>query len=68
MSSSTTRLLEGRQVCVALRNGSRIDDCQLVSAGRMSTDTLWLFSNGADLFLPIDDVLDLWEAPATRAA
>jgi hypothetical protein len=68
MSRSTARLLEGRQVCLALRNGSRIDDCQLVSAGRISTDTLWLFSNGADVFVPIDEVLDLWEAPSTQAA
>jgi hypothetical protein len=68
MKSSTVRLLEGRQVCVALTNGSRIDDCQLVSAGRVSTDTMWLFSNGADLFISIDEVLDVWEAPATSRA
>jgi hypothetical protein len=68
MRRNTVRLLEGRQVCVALRNGSRIDDCQLVSAGRISTDTLWLFSNGADLFVSIDEVLDVWEAPGTTRA
>lgn len=68
MRSNTVQLLEGRQVCVALRNGSRIDDCQLVSAGRISTDTLWLFSNGADLFVSVDEVLDVWEAPATTQA
>ena len=68
MTSKTARELEGRQVCLALRNGSRIDDCQLVSAGRVSTETLWLFSNGADLFVSIDDVCDLWEAPATTRA
>jgi hypothetical protein len=68
MRSSTVQLLEGRQVCVALRNGSRIDDCQLVSAGRVSTETMWLFSNGVDLFVSIDEVIDVWEAPATRQA
>src|SRR5258708_7711577 len=68
MRSSTFRPLEGRQVCVALRNGSRIDDCQLVSAGRISTGTMWLFSNGADLFISIEEVLDVWEAPATSRA
>ena len=51
MTSKAAQALEGRQVCVALRNGCRIDDCQLVSAGRVSTGTLWLFSNGADLFV-----------------
>jgi hypothetical protein len=68
MRSGTVQSLEGRQVCVALSNGSRIDDCQLVSAGRVSTDTMWLFSNGADLFVSIDEVLDVWEAPAATQA
>ena len=68
MRTNPVRLLEGRQVCVALSNGSRIDDCQLVSAGRISTDTLWLFSNGADLFVSIGEVLDVWEAPGTTRA
>lgn len=68
MTSKTARELEGRQVCLALRNGCRIDDCQLVSAGRVSTETLWLFSNGADLFVSIDEVFDVWEAPATTRA
>jgi hypothetical protein len=68
MTSKTVQVLEGRQVCVALRNGSRIDDCQLVSAGRVSTGTLWLFSNGADLFVSTDEVFDVWEAPATTRA
>lgn len=62
MSSATLHSLEGSQVSVALRGGGRIDDCQLVSAGRSSTRTVWLFSNGADLFIELDDVIDVWEA------
>lgn len=61
MTNRTFHPFEGRQVCVALRNGSRIDDCQLVSAGRVSTETLWLFSNGLGVFVPIRQVIDLWE-------
>jgi hypothetical protein len=57
----TVRELEGRQVSVALRDGSRIDDCQLVSAGRGSTRTLWLY-DGQDLFVPLQQVIDLWES------
>ena len=53
--------LEGGKVCVALRDGSRIDDCQLVSAGRRGTSTLWLYS-GQDIFVPVDHVIDLWES------
>jgi hypothetical protein len=69
MTSRSFQSFEGRQVCVALRDGSRIDDCQLISAGGVCTATLWLFSNGMDVFVPSRQVLDMWEAPiAGRAA
>jgi hypothetical protein len=54
--------LEGRQVSVALDDGSRIDDCQLVSFGRQSVTTVWLVADGADVFIPVDRVVDIWEA------
>jgi hypothetical protein len=63
-STKGLQLLEGQQVSVALRNGARIDDCQLVSAGRATTTTLWLFSNGSDVFVSLGDVVDVWEAQA----
>jgi hypothetical protein len=56
------RALEGRRVGLAVRGGDRIDDCQLVSAGRGPGRTLWVFANGADSFVPLDDVVALWEA------
>lgn len=56
------RALEGRRVGLAVRGGQRIDDCQVVSVGRGTVQTVWLFANGADTFVPIDDVVDLWEA------
>jgi hypothetical protein len=56
------RTLEGRRVGLAVRGGDRIDDCQLVSAGRGPGRTLWVFANGADSFVPLDDVVALWEA------
>jgi hypothetical protein len=49
-------------VSVALADGSRIDDAELVSVGRARSRTLWLFSNGDDLFVPVDDVIELWAA------
>jgi len=55
------RLLEGRQVSVAVHGGTRLDGCQLVSAGRARVDTLWLFTNGQDVFIPCRDVIDVWE-------
>jgi hypothetical protein len=54
--------LEGRQVSLALRNGDRIDDAQLVSARRNRAGTLWLFTNGSDRFISVEDVIDVWEA------
>jgi hypothetical protein len=54
--------LEGRQVSVALDDGSRIDDCQLVSFGRHNVATVWLVADGADVFIPVDRVVDIWEA------
>ena len=33
-------------------DGSTIDDCELVSAGRRTT-TIWVLHEGADAFLPV---------------
>ena len=68
MTSRSLQMLEGRQVSVALRNGCRIDDCQLVSAPRARTGTLWLFSNGDDMFVSLADVTDIWEVVCTSRA
>ena len=68
MTSRSLQGMEGRQVSVALRNGNRIDDCQLVSAPRASTATVWLFSNGDDLFVSLADVIDIWEVACTAQA
>jgi hypothetical protein len=59
------RVLEGRRVGLALRGGDRIDDCQLVSAGRASLRTVWVFADGHDEFVSLDDVLALWELRAS---
>jgi hypothetical protein len=68
VTDTALQRLEGRQISVALRNGSRIDDCQLVSAPRASAETLWLFSNGDDLFVSVADVVDVWEQVCTGRA
>ena len=54
--------LEGRQVCLSLRDGSRIDDCELVSSGRKHAPKLWLYTNGEDVFVPHRNVVDVWES------
>ena len=59
--SSLIGHLEGRRVSLALADGSRLDDCELVSAGH-GAETLWLFVNGDDMFVPVAHVTDAWEA------
>ena len=54
-------VLEGQQVSIALRDGSRIDDCQLISVGRSGVHSMWIFTQGLDVFLPLDDLIDVWE-------
>jgi hypothetical protein len=39
-----------------------------VSAPRPRTATVWLFSNGDDLFVAVADVVDIWEVGCTRQA
>jgi len=59
--AAVSKGLEGYRVSIALVNGSRIDDCELISAGRRGDDRLWIYSNGADTFVSLADVADLWE-------
>ena len=55
------RSLEGRRVNLALRDGRRIDNCQLVSAGRPGLRTVWVYANDADAFVPLPEIVDLRE-------
>ena len=68
MTSATLRSLRGRQVNVALTDGTRIDDCLLLSSGRPSTSTVWLVSNGADVFVRREDVIAVWGVVDPRLA
>jgi hypothetical protein len=52
-------------VHIALADGSRIDDVALVSARSRS---VWVFVNGEDTFLPVDAIVEVWEAPIRTAA
>jgi hypothetical protein len=61
------RSLEGRCVCIALRDGTRIDDCQLVSCGRQAAGSMWVYSNGFDRFVDLCDVIELWESEPVLA-
>lgn len=60
------RSLEGHQVSLAFTDGSRIDDCELVSAPRGQLRRVWLCVGGMDLFVPVETIGDVWEPAATR--
>jgi len=55
------RHLEGHHVSVALADGSRLDDCELVSAGRGAAASIWVHDGIDDRILPAADIIDLWE-------
>lgn len=57
--------LEGRTVNVALADGSVLDRVPLVLARR---NTLWIVRDGEDIFVPLDRVVEVWDAPPFRAA
>jgi hypothetical protein len=52
--------LEGRRVNVALTDGSVMGPVPLVLARR---NTLWVVADGEDTFVPLDRVVNVWDAP-----
>jgi hypothetical protein len=62
--------LEGRHVSVAFMDGSRLDDCELVSTGHHGAQTLWLYANGTDVFAAAENVIEIWEvrSPSSGSA
>jgi hypothetical protein len=64
MDSIRDRLaaLMGSIVSVALDDGSRLDDCQLISVRRSrGVRTAWIFAGGEDTFVPVHAITDVWE-------
>jgi hypothetical protein len=55
------RQLEGHHVSVALADGTRLDDCELVSAGRGAAASIWLHDGLDDRIVEAADILDVWE-------
>lgn len=55
------RHLEGHHVSVALADGTRLDDCELVSAGRGAAASIWLHDGLDDRIVEAADILDVWE-------
>jgi hypothetical protein len=60
------RAFEGRRVSLVLAGGSRIDDCEVVSAALGAAGSVWVLRNGVDTFVPVGEVVDWWEVPRPR--
>ena len=59
-TQSEVQKLEGRRVNVALTDGSVMGPVPLVLARR---NTLWVVADGEDTFVPLDRVVNVWNAP-----
>jgi hypothetical protein len=59
--------LVGRDVGLALVDGTRLDDCELVSQPRARRiGTAWIVHGGHDVFVPVEAIADVWEASRAR--
>jgi hypothetical protein len=59
------RAFEGRRVSLALADGARIEDCEVVSAVLGPAGSVWvLSSNGVDTFVAAAEVVDWWDVAA----
>lgn len=58
MDATQLRACRGRRLSIVLAGGSRIDDCEVISAGFGSAGTVWVVSGGVDTFVPLGEVLD----------
>ena len=66
-TSLNLRSLEGHRVSFALVDGSRIDDCELISAPRTHSARVWICVSGMDVFLPLGTIRDFWETRPAHA-
>jgi hypothetical protein len=57
---------EGLQVTIALVDGSVLRDCVLISVGRGRVRTLWIITEGADMFIRDTDVAEICCARSSR--
>lgn len=62
------RDLQGRRASLALRDGRCLEDVMLVSTGAAGGGSVWVFADGADVFVRLQDVIDAWEPHAAPAA
>lgn len=62
------RAVEGQQVDVMLADGTRLDNCNLVSVGRLWARTVWLSRGETDLFVTPEEITCIRAFESGRAA
>ena len=60
------RRLEGQRVSFTLRDGSRIEGCELVSVGHGTVATAWLCHEGRDQFVELSHIIEFWDPRSPR--
>jgi hypothetical protein len=58
------RALEGERVDLTLRDGSQLEDCDLISIGRLWAKSIWVLREDADLVISVVDILSVRPASA----
>ena len=53
------RALEGDRVDLVLRDGTPLNDCLLVSRGRLWAKSIWVVSDEIDHFIHLRDILSV---------
>ena len=64
MTPDEALALQGHHVSVALANSARLDD--VILEGVVEGEQLWLHLDGRDVFVAVQDVLEVWEPRAAR--
>jgi hypothetical protein len=62
------RAAEGQRVTVALTDGSLLDDCVVVSAGRLWARSVWLVKGDTDVFSTPEEIADITVLEQREAA
>jgi hypothetical protein len=59
ISHPDLRAAEGHRVTVELTDGTLLDDCVVVSAGRLWARSVWLVKGDTDVFSTPEEIADI---------
>jgi hypothetical protein len=62
------RAAEGQRVTVVLTDGTQLDDCVVVSVGRLWARSVWLVKEDTDVFSTPEEIADITVLDRREAA